>query len=88
MFFVGWSNVMNSPIVKAVLAARISLLIETKAPVGQCFLLPLEERSNLSGAVLVGAGVLYFSPEIVKSLTMEELKLELKRAALMAPSVK
>ncbi len=77
---VDWLKVMNDPIVKVFVAARISLLIENKAPTGQFFSLPLEERSNLQRAIIVDAGVLYFSREIVKSLTMEELKLELKRA--------
>lgn len=72
---------MNDPIVKVIAAARVSLLIENNAPAGPLFSLPLEERSNLRRAILVDDGVLYFSREIVKSLTMEELKLELKRAA-------
>ena len=71
---------MNDPIVKVIVAARLSLLIENKAPVGQFFSLPLEERPNLQRAIFVDAGVLCFSREIVKSLTMEELKLALKRA--------
>ncbi|TBB81001.1 hypothetical protein [Rhizobium ruizarguesonis] len=71
---------MNDPIVKVIIAARISLLIENKVPVGQFSSLPLEERPNLQIAIFIDAGVLCFSREIVKSLTMEELKLELKRA--------
>lgn len=73
-------KVMNDPIVKVIIAARISLLIENKAPAGQFFSLPLEERPNLQTPIFIDAGVLYFSREIVKSLTMEELKLALRRA--------
>lgn len=71
---------MNDPVFKMIVAARISLLIETKAT-GRFFSLPIEERSNLRRAILVDAVALYFSREIVKSLTLEELKLELKRGA-------
>lgn len=75
-----WLKVMNDPIVKVIVAARISLLIENIAPAGQFFSLPLEERPNLQTAIFIDAGVLCFSREIVKSLTMKELKLALRRA--------
>ncbi len=73
---------MNDPICKVIVAARISLMIERKAPTGQFLSLPLKERFDLRRALLINDGVLYFSREFVRSLTMEELKLALKQAAI------
>jgi hypothetical protein len=78
---------MNDPVFKMIVAARISLLIETKA-MGRFCSLPIGERSNLRRAILVDAVALYFSREIVKSLTMEELKLELKREGVRTRAVR
>ncbi|TCM76741.1 hypothetical protein [Rhizobium sp. BK068] len=70
---------MHDPIMKAIVAARISLLTEGEVPTTRLFGLPLEENSDLRTAVAVSDGVLCFSREFVKSHTMKELKQALKR---------
>lgn len=70
---------MCDPIMKVIVAARISLLTEGEVPTTRLFGLPLEENSNLQTAVAVSDDVLFFSRQLVKSHTMEELKQALKR---------
>ncbi|WP_429924115.1 hypothetical protein [Agrobacterium vitis] len=66
------------PVRKAITAQCISLLLDDRAAATPLLSLSMRENSDLGSAIAISDGMLVYSRQLVKALTVDELKQTIK----------